>query len=193
MDVFGREEKNAAFREKNKLLTMWLVLLVLYVAFAVTLIVVDLYLVGVHANRSHTVWMGVVFAIATIAFFGFTLLFFAVKFRLTRKYCKMLRDMETGLKDEYEGTFLGYNDAIEEKDGVFFYTMLLKTRPMRRDDITERKVLIEHTLPKMPLTEGARIRFTTHANILVSYEVLAAAKGADEKSQQEKNEGEAAQ
>lgn len=188
MDVFSLEEKNAAFREKKKLFTMWLVLLVLYVALAVTLIVVDLYLVSVYANRSHTVWMGVVFAVASIAFFGFTLLFFAVKFRLTRKYCKMLRDMDSGLKDEYEGTFLGYNDAIEEKDGVFFYTMLLKTRPMRRDDITERKVLIEHTLPKIPLEEGTRIRFTTHANILVSYEVLAAAE-----SKQEKNKGEVAQ
>ena len=172
MDVFGQEEKKAAFREKRKLLTVWLVLLVLYVALALTLTLVDAYLVGVYANRAHTLWMGVVFGIATVAFFGFTLLFFGVKFRLTRKYCKMLADIDSGLKDEYEGTFLSFNDALEEKDGVIFYTMQLKTRPTRRSDITDRKVLIEHTIEKPPFTEGTRLRFITHANILVSYEIL---------------------
>ena len=171
-DVFSVEEKKAAFREKHKLLSIWLVLLALYVALAVTLVTVDMYLVGVKAIRAHTLWMSVIFALATVAFFSFTLLFFGIKFRLTRKYCRMLADMDRGLKDTYEGTFLSYNDAIEQKDGVFFYTMLLKTRPTRRDDITERKVLIEHTVPKLPLSEGTRIRFVTHANILMSYEIL---------------------
>lgn len=188
MDVFDKKEKEAAFKEKKKLLTFWLVLLFLYVALAVTLVTVDIYLVGELRNRSHTLWMGVVFAIATGAFFGFTLFFFALKFRLTRKYCKMLRDIDRGLKDTYEGKFIAYSDAIEEKDGVFFYTMQLKTRPLRRDDIDERKVLIEHTIPKIPLIEGTRIRFTTHANILVSYEIIETPADALIKEEKEKVE-----
>ncbi len=172
MDVFSAETKAAAFAEKRKLLSIWIVLLVVYVALAVTLVTVDVYLVGELRNRDHTVWMGVLFGTATVAFFCFTLFFFSVKFRLTHKYCRMLRDIDRGLKDTTEGKFLGYDTSIEQKDGVFFYAMKLKTRPLRRDDIDERKVLIEHTVPKIELAEGTRIRFTSHANILVSYEIL---------------------
>lgn len=186
MEVFGQEEKKAAFREKRKLLTVWIVLLAVYVALALTLTLVDTYLVETHANRAHTVWMGVVFGMATVAFFSYTLLFFGLKFRLTHKYCKMLTDMDRGLKDEYEGTFLSFNEALEEKDGVVFYSMLLNTRPTRRSDITERKVLIEHTISKPPFTEGTRLKFITHANILLSYEILS----MQESGAQETVEGE---
>ena len=187
MEVFSQEEKKAAFREKRKLLTLWLVLLVLYVALALTLTLVDTHLVEAHANRAHTVWMGVVFGIATVAFFSFTLLFFGLKFRLTHKYCKMLTDMDRGLKDEYEGVFIDFNDALEDKDGVTFYSMRLTTRPTRRSDITERKVLIEHTIPKPPFTEGTRLKFITHANILMFYEILSTpqAEGTQEAPQGE--------
>ena len=80
--------------------------------------------------------------------------------------------MERGLKDTFDATFLGYNDGIESKDGVFFYTMHLKTRPLRRDDIDERKLLIEYTIPKIEFAEGTKLRITSHANVLVGYEVL---------------------
>ena len=49
--------------------------------------------------------------------------------------------------------------------------MVLKTRPLRRDDIDERKLLIEHTVPKIELNEGARLKLMSHANILVAYEI----------------------
>ena len=57
------------------------------------------------------------------------------------------------------------------KDGVYFYTMVLKTKPLRRDDIDERKLLVEHTVPKIELTEGTRLKLISHANILVAYEI----------------------
>ena len=84
----------------------------------------------------------------------------------------MLRDMERGLKDTSEGTFLRYDDTVTMKDGVYFYSMELDCKPLRRDDITLRKVLIERTVPKPEFSEGDKIRFVTHANILVSYEKL---------------------
>lgn len=171
-DVFSVEEKAAARREKKVLFWTWFALMIAVLAVVVTLIVVDTYLVSVHRNRSHTVWMAVLSALLTAGFACYSLFFFAIKFRLTRKYVRMLRDMDRGLKDTFEGKFMGYDDAISMKDGVYFYSMVLKTRPLRRDDIDERKLLIEHTVPKLQLNEGAKLKLVSHANILVSYEIL---------------------
>ena len=171
-NIFSEKEKASAYREKKILFWSWFALLIVYLGIVATLVSVDMFLVAVHRNRSHTFWMGVVCAIATVGFASFSLFFFAIKYRLTRKYVRMLRDMDRGLKDTFEGKFLGYDNSIGMKDGVYFYSMILKTRPLRRDDIDERKLLIEHTVPKLELAEGTRLKLVSHANILVSYEIL---------------------
>ena len=186
-DVFSQSEKAAARREKKILFWTWFAITAAYVALMATLIATDLVLVSVHRNRNHTLWMGALSMLATVAYVCFTLFFFSIKYRLTRKYVRMLRDMDRGLKDTFEGRFMGYDDAIGMKDGVYFYSMLLKTRPLRRDDIDERKLLIEHTVPKIELNEGDKLRLVSHANILISYEILERAPVAEKAEENTQN------
>ena len=171
-DVFTESEKAEARRERKRLLGIWIAILVIYVVLFGTMLGMSIYLVDGLRIRTHTWWLGTLSAIITIAFASFTIFFFSIKFKLTNKYVKMLNDMDTGLKDDIVARFVGYEDAITLKDGVYFYTMVLKTRPLRRDDIDERKLLIEHTIPKLELNEGAKLRLISHANILMSYEIL---------------------
>lgn len=172
INVFSDKEKAAARREKKILFWSWFAVLIAVAAIVVTLAVVALYRVNVHRDRTLTLPFGIISGILLVGFACGSLFFFAIKYRLTRKYVRMLRDMDRGLKDTFEGKFMGYDDAIGMKDGVYFYSMVLKTRPLRRDDIDERKLLIEHTVPKIELNEGAKLRLVSHANILVSYEIL---------------------
>ncbi|MDE6398070.1 MAG: hypothetical protein K2L51_01990 [Clostridiales bacterium] len=179
-NVFSEEEKAKARRTKKRLFWSWFACLIAAVAIVLTLVLVDLYLVGEKRVRSYTPMLAFLSALVGTGFACGSLFFFAIKYRLTRKYVRMLRDMDRGLKDAFEGTFLGYEDAISMKDGVYFYSMVLKTRPLRRDDITERKLLIEQTVPKIPLGEGAKLRLVSHANIMVAYEILDAGAPAEQ-------------
>ncbi len=199
--VISDEEKLLAIKEKKKLLTVWLILLAIWFVIIATCLGVAIYQVEVHRDRSLIVPLALVFGFAS-AFFGcFTLFHFAIKYRLTRKYCKMLKDMKNGLTDVIEATFLGYDDTIIMKDGVYFYSMILETKPLRRDDITERKMLVEQSIPKPNLTQGSRLKLISHANILMEYDLLYVApqkeeqqdvinKSESEVAQNEKTEGE---
>lgn len=170
--LFSEEDKAAAWRVKKRLLWMWFGLLFIYLAAVGVMMGVNLWQVETTASRALRVPFTVLCVALSVLFGGFSLFFFSIKFRLTRKYCRMLRDIERGLKDTAEGTFLKYDDTVTMKDGVYFYSMELDCKPLRRDDITLRKVLIEQTIPKPDLREGDVLRFTTHANILVSYEIV---------------------
>lgn len=183
--VFDSKEKAAAIREKKLLLGLWLTGLAVVAAIVAALITVSVYMVNVHRNRSFTLLFGVICAVLTIGYACFSLFFFAIKFRLTRKYVRMLRDIDRGLKDTFEGRFLGYDDSLSMKDGVYFYTMILKTRPLRRDDIDERRLLVEHTVPKPEIEEGTKLKFISHANILVAYEII---EKSEKTEQTEKSE-----
>lgn len=171
-EMFSETDKIQARSTRKKLLWLWLGLLFAWLVVIGVLIGVNLYQVETTASRALHIPFTVLAVLLSAAFWCFSLFFFSIKFRLTRKYCRMLKDIDRGLKDTTTGTFLKYDDTITMKDGVYFYAMELDCKPLRRDDITLRKVLVEHTIPHPELNEGDVIRFTTHANILVSYEIV---------------------
>lgn len=98
--------------------------------------------------------------------------FFSLKFRLTRKYYKMLKNIFTGLKESYTGKFLYFDDTITLKDGVEFYIMMLEEKMLKRPDMPQRRVLIRKDLEHPPFFEGDVIRYQSHAGILAEYEIL---------------------
>lgn len=171
-EIFSLAQKTKARKAKRNLWLIWGVAFAVYLAIVITLIAVDIYIVTVYRDRSYMLWMMLVCIAASILFGGFSLFFFSIKFRLTSKYVRMLKDIERGLRDTIEAKFISYDESITNKDGVFFYSMILDTRPLRREDITERKMLVEQTVPKPQLIEGTVMRVVSHANILVSYEIL---------------------
>lgn len=185
VEMFTEADKTLARGQRNRLLLVWFILLGVYLAAVGTMIGVNLYQVIVYADRTYRALYTALSAILTALFGGYTLFFFSLKFRMTHKYCKMLKDIDRGLKDTTDGSFLRYDDTVTMKDGVYFYAMELDCKPLRRDDITLRKVLIEHTAPKPDLYEGDKIRFTTHANILIEYEILKKAERPQPEPEQE--------
>lgn len=175
--VFTEKEKKEAFGERKRLLTLWFVALGVYLALEAVMITLNIVAVVRDRDRSLYVPFMLSSIILCTLFGSGTLFFFAIKFRLTRKYCRMLRDMKQGLKDKGQGVFIVINPEISEKDGVFFYKMVIDCPPMKRGDITTREILIErnHALPAFET--GDVIRFITHANILMAYEKVGHTEG----------------
>lgn len=175
--VFTEKEKKEAFGERKRLLTLWFVALGVYLALEAVMITLNIVAVVRDRDRSLYVPFMISSIILCTLFGSGTLFFFAIKFRLTRKYCRMLRDMKQGLKDKGQGVFIAINPEISEKDGVFFYRMVIDCPPMKRGDITTREILIErnHALPAFET--GDVIRFITHANILMAYEKVGHTEG----------------
>jgi heme/copper-type cytochrome/quinol oxidase subunit 2 len=171
VNLFGDNDIAKARAAKRRMLICWFAALAVVLGVVLTLMFVNLYRVRVYHDRSLRGAGTAVSVILAIVFTGGSTFFFSIKFRLTRKYVRMLRDMERGLKDETEVKFKSFDDAIVFKDGVYFYTMVTDAKPLKREDITERRVLIEHTVKKPEFTEGQRIKITTHANILISYKL----------------------
>lgn len=168
--IFTENEKKKAFAEKKKLLLIWAAFLAAYLASIATLIIVNCVDIALTASRDLQVPFTVLCCVLTVAFGGGSHFFFSIKYRLTRNYCRMLSDMKSGLKDRGKGKFVAVEHDIGEKSGVEFYSLVLDCPPMKRGDITERKILVEksHILPTFDV--GDEIEFVTYANILVAFD-----------------------
>lgn len=172
--VFSEKEKKEAFAIKRRLWTYWFIALGIYVAALATMITINAVSVVVYRDRSVYIPFLVASCALGIAFGCGSLFFFSVKFKLTSRYCRMLRNMRDGIKERGHGKFTEIRPDITEKEGVYFYTLVLDCPPLKRGDITERHILVErtHSLPQMQ--PGDEVKFVTHANILMAYEITPA-------------------
>lgn len=169
--IFTESEKQKAFAEKKRLFWTWTAFLAAYVVIIAALIIINCVDITLTASRALQVPFTVAACALTFLFGGGSYFFFSIKYRLTRSYCKMLVDMKNGLKDRGKGKFVAIETDIGEKLGVEFYSLVLDCPPMKRGDITERKILVEksHVLPHFD--KGDEIEFVAYANILVAFDV----------------------
>lgn len=164
--VFNEKEMASARRKKRIILISYLII---FIVFLITVLCI-VFVPSRNFSR-HYHWVLVIINITlTTLFLCGSLFFYGLKFRLIRYYTRMFRDMDSGLKDEATGVFVEYDKTFTTKDGLTFYSLVLDAVPLRRDDISIRKVLIEHTRPEPDILAGERVRVVTHANILVAWE-----------------------
>lgn len=170
--LFSEKDKNKARNQKKQLLIFWFCLLAIYLVLVGLFIGLNIYQVNVLRSReNHVLFAGLSMAFSII-FAGFSFFFFSIKYRLTRKYVKMINDMDKGLTDEETVKFMDFSPTVVTKDGVYFYGMVCEARPLKREDIATRTILIEQSIELPDFYPGDRIRVVTHANILLSYKVV---------------------
>ncbi|MFR6640270.1 MAG: hypothetical protein ACLUSP_02080 [Christensenellales bacterium] len=173
--VFTEKEKRRV-RRAEKLLTIWFVALGVYLALEAVMITVNIVKVVQYRDRSLYVPFMLTSILLCTLFGSGSLFFFAIKFRLTRKYCRMLRDMKQGLKDKGQGVFIAIDPEISEKDGVFLQNgYRLSADEARRHHHPRGH---DRAQPFAAAFEtGDVIRFVTHANILMAYEKVGHTEG----------------
>lgn len=169
--VFSEKEKKEAFAEKKKLLTLWFVLLGIYLIAIAVMVTINCVLIYTQRSRAVYIPFTVTSILLSCVFWSGTVFFFSIKYKLTSRYCRMLTGMKEGLKDRGFGTMVEIDPTVTEKDGVFFYSLVLDCPPMKRGDITVRKILVERTHSLPDFKPGDKIKFITHANILMAYEL----------------------
>lgn len=162
--LYNQEEFEQAKRLRLNYIWAMIISLVLVIV-ANSLIVVFRHSIG----RSLALTLNI---IITALFFCGIWFFFSIKFRLTHKHYITLKNIFTGLIEEYTGKFLYFDDTITQKDGVDYYLMILEEKVIKRPDMPQRRVLIRKDYKHPPFSQGDVIKYHTHASILLDYKII---------------------
>ena len=143
--VYTDKEIKSAERERKKLLVLWLVALAVTVAAEITMFVVHFVRVQNYLDRTMQTPLMLVSLFLAIAFCFFSLFFFGIKYRYTKAYCKLYRDMVNGPKSKSSGVVLEICDTITENYSVQFRSVKVECPPIRREQrnsFRERKSIL---------------------------------------------------
>ena len=175
--VYSDKEKRDAFKARKTMIGVWTAAFAVFMAAEIALLAVHIARVETMLDRSFQtpfMWISIVLA---AAFCFASLFFFGTKYRYTKAYCRMYRDMDEGARDSGTATVLETTDERVENYSIKFRFLTVECPPVRRDQRNIRRLLAEenHDLPG--LTPGTRFKFVAHANIILSYEILPEAEG----------------
>ena len=108
----------------------------------------------------------------TAVFVAFSFIYLGIIFKRVNRYCKMCLHMSTGLRETSTGSFLEYDENIQDKDGVDFKSLIFIEWNKYKKDFFERKVLVFYEKPFPEIPVEANVSYITQGNVLISYEIL---------------------
>lgn len=102
----------------------------------------------------------------------FAFIYMGIFFKRVNKFYKLTFNLLTGIRETSTGSFLEYDETLQDKDGVDFKSLVFIEWNKYKNDFFERKVLVFDEKPFPELEENANVKYVTQGNVLISYEIL---------------------
>ena len=169
IDYYKEEQLTKAQAQRKKVLTIFFITLAVYLAITIGLLVWFTTLI----YQSSTIKLVKFLLHLTNVIYGvFAFIFLRVKFRMVNKYYKALLGIKIGIKETYEGTFIEYDETVQNERGVEYKSLVFEEWNKFKKANYKRKVLIFNDMPFPEIEEGSYVVFVTKSNILVKYEII---------------------
>lgn len=168
-EYFKQEYLEQAKVQRKKTLAVYLIVLALYVALSVVVLV--RYMQLPYASEKITV-IKIVEYVLTFIMLVFSFLYLGIKYKRVNKFYAMCKNLNEGIKEEFEANFFEYDDTLATKDGVDVKALVFLQWNKFKNDYFERKVWVFYELPFPEIPENADVKFITQGNVLFSYQIL---------------------
>ncbi len=133
------------------------------------------YYISLPYGDNNTTWVMAVASFIMIFFVFFTFPFMGIKFMRCHKYCKKLKNMSVGLKEQSTHVFDGIDDWTT-REGVDVNVARFVVRSVKRNEKSVRQIYVDGEKDYPPFYEGDTVKMITHGNFLISYEIIEQSK-----------------
>ena len=173
-EYFNGDELVAAKKQRKKLLTVYFTVLAIYLLLTAASVIYHTTLpYSGYRDTAHTITLiKLVEYTATGIFVIFSFVFLGIKFKRVNRYYRQCRNMVVGLKETSTGSFLEYDENVQDKDGVDYKSLIFIEWNKYKKDFFERKVLVFYEKPFPEIPVSANVTYVTQGNVLLSYEIL---------------------
>ncbi len=164
--LYSDSDYLAALRQRRKL---YLILWGATAAFLICLALIVVFYLLLPYNDPSRVWYIVGACAAAVVYIFFLFPFAGICLKRSRAYCKMLRFLSEGYKENAVLPFSGIDDWITY-DGVDVNVATFSIKNRKRDEEMTRQIYVDGEKDFPPFEEGKRYRLILQGNLLIGYE-----------------------
>lgn len=174
VEYFTEAELVSAAKQKKKTLIAYFIVLGVYIAVTLTCLIFYWNLpYADYKDTAHTISLiKIAHYSLTAIFVIFSFIYLGIIFRRVNRYHRTCVHMSKGLRETYTGSFLEYDDTLQDKNGVDFKSLIFIEWNKYKNEFFERKVLVFYEKPFPEIPEQANVTYVTQSNVLISYEIL---------------------
>lgn len=167
-EYFTDETYENARKKRKKLLTIYLIVLGVYVLSIVGFFV-WYRLLPYKSPKIATIKL-IAYPLTGL-FVIFSFIYLGLPYGMCNKYRKLALNMKSGAKDVSDGTFIETDEGMTIKDGVEMKSLVFLEWNEFKKEFYERKVLVFRDDEFPPFARGDEVEFVTQGNVLVSYKI----------------------
>jgi len=168
-EYFVEKDHLEAKAQRKKVLTVYYVVLAVYLAISVLLFIWYRTLPYKSPTIAGVKWIHYPLTALMVAF---SFVYLGIPFKRVNRYYRLTRNLITGLRETSTGSFFEYDETLQDKDGVDFKSLVFIEWNKYKNDFFERKVLVFDEKPFPVFEENQNVRYVTQGNVLISYEIL---------------------
>ncbi len=168
-EYFKEKEYIEAKSQRKRVLIGFLIVSAIYLVSSVAILV--WYLTLPYMSPTITTVKIIQYSITGV-FVIFAFIYLGIPYKRVNRYCEVMKNLATGLRETSTGSFLEYNESVQTKDGVDFKSIVFVEWNKYKKDFYYRKVLVYVEKPYPKFEKDVNVRYVTQGNVLISYEIL---------------------
>ena len=165
--IFQDQDLIAAFSQKRRLFWIYIAVAAVFAALLIGCIV---WFVSLPYEDDLAYLPQLILCVGACLFIIFSYVYLGIKFQRSRKYYKMISSLSIGIKHVNNSYFLRY-DEPELKDSVDYYVLTMCEWNKKKSEYLDRKIYCEKEKPLPAFQAGDKVRYLTHGNIMIAYEI----------------------
>ena len=165
--IFQDQDLIAAFSQKRRLFWIYIAVAAVFAALLIGCIV---WFVSLPYEDDLAYLPQLILCVGACLFIIFSYVYLGIKFQRSRKYYKMISSLSIGIKHVNNSYFLRY-DEPELKDSVDYYVLTMCEWSKKKSEYLDRKIYCEKEKPLPAFQAGDKVRYLTHGNIMIAYEI----------------------
>ncbi len=165
--IFQDQDLIAAFSQKRRLFWIYIAVAAVFAALLIGCIV---WFVSLPYEDDLAYLPQLILCVGACLFIIFSYVYLGIKFQRSRKYYKMISSLSIGIKHVNNSYFLRY-DEPELKDSVDYYVLTMCEWSKKKSEYLDRKIYCDKEKPLPAFQAGDKVRYLTHGNIMIAYEI----------------------
>ena len=169
VSVYTDADYLAAYKQKKKILSIFLIVTAAYALFCGAWLA---YFISLPYNDPMQLMPKIFVWVASGAYVIFTFIYMGIKYSRIRRYFKMLTFLSIGLKQEEKNYFYCFEEKSLQKDNIDTIGCIFETWNKKKCEWMEREAYFDAEMPLPAFESGDYVRYIVQSNFIIQYEFI---------------------
>lgn len=169
VSVYTDADFLAAWKQRRKIITVFIIVSAVYFTYSLAWL---FYHISLPYNHSGSKFAEFMVGVGSVLYVCFAFPYLSIKGSRSFRYCKMMRYLSEGMKNEEKNYFFGFEKKALQKDNIDVMGCVFETWSKKKNEWLDREAYWDVENPLPPFESGDYVQYIVQSNFIIQYTIL---------------------